>query len=348
MVENIDLTLDADRFRVSDTREYRAAISGQLRCSGALQNPLVKGTLEVVDTTLRPDLAVLKSGPAAPDETITVVQHAQELAQPSISAQEEKEKEETRPGPPIPQEGFYQKLALDIAVAIPHDTWVHMREGSIELMGNLRVKKDPEEELALSGNIETVRGWIAYQGRKFRVEKGTVVFTGATPIDPSLDLVARYTLPDYIVDVTVGGTAKSPTVNFSSQPSLEQADILSLLMFGKPANSLSQGQKTTLQSQAVQALTGAMASELGQALSESLGLDNLELDVGQNPHQSKVGAGKYVSPGVFVSTSQQLGGNGQGGQDVSIEYQLSDDWQLKASTTSKGNNGLDILWKKKY
>jgi len=33
---------------------------------------------------------------------------------------------------------------------------------------------------------------------------------------------------------------------------------------------------------------------------------------------------------------------------VTIEYQLKENWQLKASTTDRGNNGADILWKKKY
>jgi autotransporter translocation and assembly factor TamB len=52
---------------------------------------------------------------------------------------------------------------------------------------------------------------------------------------------------------------------------------------------------------------------------------------------------------VFVSTSQELGKSGNGsGRDVTIEYQLDEHWQLKASTTSRGNNGVDLLWKKKY
>jgi len=345
-VTNIDLTFAADRFRVINTPQYRAALSGQLACSGSLQQPVVKGAFNLVDTTARPDFALMKSGPAAPDPTILVVQNTQELAAPAHSESPGAEKQAAPPTAP-PQNDLYSHLALDLTVTIPRDTWVHLEEGTIELTGQLRAKKLPAEELFLTGAIETVRGWYEFYGRKFRLEQGNIVFTGATPIDPGLDVVARYTLPGYQVDVIVGGTAKTPTVTFRSEPQLEQADILSLLLFGKPANALSKGEKVSLQSQAMQAVVGSVAGELQQALSQKLGVDNLELDVGDSSGQSKVGVGKYVAPGVFVSTSQQLGGE-KPGQDVSIEYQLSDHWQLKASTTSRGNNGADILWKKRY
>ena len=57
---------------------------------------------------------------------------------------------------------------------IPRDTWVHMDEGSIELTGELQVKKTTNEEPTVSGTIETVRGWYAFHGRKFRIERGEV------------------------------------------------------------------------------------------------------------------------------------------------------------------------------
>lgn len=345
-IGDIDLTFAVQRFRVINTREYRAALSGQVRGAGSLERPTIAGDLVVVDTTLRPDLALLKGGPAAIDSTITVVQSTEELHAPVQDAAGKGEKEGEPNG--VAQNGFYQNLALDVGVTIPRDTWVHMSEGSIELMGKLRAQKAPQDELTLTGIVETVRGWIAVQGRKFQLEKGVVTFTGGAPIDPSLDIVARYTLPDYLVDVEVGGSSTSPTVAFRSEPALEQADILSLLVFGKPANALDDKQKTSLQSQAVQALAGTVASDLRQALAEELGIEDLELDVGDDATQSKVGIGKYIAPGVFVSTSQQLGGDNAQGRDVTIEYQLNDNWQLKASSTAHGNNGVDILWKKKY
>jgi translocation and assembly module TamB len=341
---DIAATFLADRFRVINTHEYRAALSGRVRASGSFRAPVVTGALDVVDTVLRPDLALMKSGPAKQDASITVIRSTQDL---TVASEAEAEREKTQASPPAAQNDFYQNLAVDLTVNIPRDTWVYMKEGSIELTGNLRAKKNPAEEIALVGAIETVRGWVAFQNRKFRLERGNIVFTGATPIDPSLDVVAQYVLPEYKVDVVVGGTAQTPTVTFRSEPQLEQADILSLLLFGKPANALSKNQKTSLQSQALGSLAGSVASELRQSLAEHLGVDDLEFGMGESPGQGTIGVGKYIAPGVFVSTSQQIGGDGQG-RNVTIEYQLSDQWQLKGTTTAEGNNGVDILWQKQY
>lgn len=347
-VTNFDLTFQADHFRVINTKEYRAELVGELACTGSLEAPVVTGSMTVSNATARPNLALLKSGPAEKDATITVVHHAEELTEPSTAVQKDEEEDGANASTPS-QDGVYRKLKLDVGVTIPRNTWVHMTEGSIELMGKIQAKKNPREELALTGTIDTVRGWVAVQGRKFTLEKGNIIFAGETPVDPNLDIIARYTLPDYLVDVMIGGTGTKPTVSFKSEPDLEQADILSLLVFGKPANALSDKQKVSLQSQALQAVAGSVAADLRQALAEQLGIENLELEVGENPSQSKVGIGKYIAPGVFVSTSQQLSANSQGqGRDVTIEYQLNENWQLKASTTARGNNGVDILWKKKY
>jgi autotransporter translocation and assembly factor TamB len=348
-VGNIDLAFHAEHFRVIDTKEYRSELTGELTCAGSLEAPRVTGSMAVVETTARLNIALMKSGPAAQDPTITVVRSAEEVV-PSSPKERLDEGARTGAAETAPKGDLYDKLALDVGVTIPRNTWVHMAEGSIELMGQIHARKKPTEELTLHGAIETVRGWLAVQGRKFKLEKGNISFAGETPIDPSLDIIARYTLPEYLVDVVISGTGAKPVVSFKSDPALEQADILSLLVFGKPANALNDKEKVSLQSQALQAVAGSVASDLRQAVAEQLGVDNLELDVGEDPSHSKVGIGKYIAPGVFVSTSQQLGGgNTQGqGRDVTIEYQLDDDWQLKASTTARGNNGVDILWKKKY
>ena len=38
------------------------------------------------------------------------------------------------------------------------------------------------------------------------------VFPGTLPVDPYLDVVARYTIAPYDVDVVLGGTARTPTL----------------------------------------------------------------------------------------------------------------------------------------
>jgi autotransporter translocation and assembly factor TamB len=60
----------------------------------------------------------------------------------------------------------------------------------------------------------------------------------------------------------------------------------------------------------------------------------------------RVGFGRYVGDKTYVSMSQQL--SGDQGREVHLEYQIAPDWKLGTSTTSKGSNGVDIIWQKRY
>src|SRR5262249_9037094 len=130
-VANLHLTFAADRFRVFNPPRYRAALSGRLACSGPPQRPVLTGALTLVDTAIRPDFALMKSNPAAPDPTILVVRNAREaLASPRPDAPAA---EQAAPPTANPPNDLYARLALDLAVTIPRETWVRLEEGSIEL-----------------------------------------------------------------------------------------------------------------------------------------------------------------------------------------------------------------------
>jgi autotransporter translocation and assembly factor TamB len=60
----------------------------------------------------------------------------------------------------------------------------------------------------------------------------------------------------------------------------------------------------------------------------------------------QVGFGHYVGSQTYVSMSQQL--TGDQGREVKLEYQIAPEWKLGTSTTSKGSNGIDIIWQKRY
>jgi autotransporter translocation and assembly factor TamB len=348
---DLAVILRADAFQVIRTDQYTAALSGRLSASGSLQQPVVTGELTLEDTVLRPALTLLRSKPEPPDPTITVIRDSHDSRAATASSTQTstipQRDQQNAAAPGSNGAGIgYERMALDIAVTIPRDTWLNVEDGAVEFRGDLRVRKAAYEPVAVVGTLESVRGWYSYRGRKFRVEQGYIYFTGATPIDPGLDVVARYTLRDYRIDVVVGGTARQPQLSLRSEPALEQADILSLLVFGRTTAALSSGEKVSLQSQALQAAAGYLANDLRQSLAQELGVDNLEFDVGQTLSQSRVGVGKYVADDVFVSTSQQL--SDASNREFAVEYSLSENWQIKASTTTRGNDGIDVFWRQRY
>jgi translocation and assembly module TamB len=215
------------------------------------------------------------------------------------------------------------------------------------LSGNVRVLKAPQRQVDLTGRVDVVRGWFAFQGRRFELQNGAIEFTGGDKINPALNLVARYKLPAYQVDATINGTVEKPALTLASQPRLEQADILALLIFGRPIDSLNRNEQGALQQSAIGITSGYVASRIANSVSSALGLDNLGVDIRQVDFSGgQVGFGHYFGSKTYVSVSQQL--TGERGREVGAEYQIAPDWKLGTSTSSTGSKGIDLIWQKRY
>jgi translocation and assembly module TamB len=337
----LDITLDTDNFQVINTREYKAGATGKLNLTGSPDNPALRGDLTVVKAKLEPDLARYKQkGPPPRDPTIVVVQGGEEVS-PTAAIAETSDKKSAADQPAL-----FQRLRMDVNVHVPRGTWINLDDGTIEIMGDLRARKEPGGEPTLVGSLQSVRGNYTFQGRKFTIERAEAVFTGGKTIDPRIDVLARYEITEYRIYLAVGGTAKQPTLDLRSEPQMEQADVFSVLVFGKPSGSLSENQQTALQSEAIKATAGFIGGGLRQSVARRLGLDTLDVEVATPGSPGKVAAGKYVRDNVYVSAAQQLGGDKQ--QEYSVEYQISSNWQLKGSTESGRNSGIDIFWHKRY
>ena len=73
------------------------------------------------------------------------------------------------------------------------------------------------------------------------------------------------------------GTLKQPELSFSSNPPLDQADILSLIVFNQPINELGEGQQLSLAERATALAGGYLATGLSRSISNALELDEFEI-----------------------------------------------------------------------
>jgi translocation and assembly module TamB len=284
---------------------------------------------------VRPDLAFLakSSTPVKRDQTIVLVNRD------GI----ERETTGKKPGEGSNDSELFKNLSLDLNVRVARNLWVRHPDAQAEFRGNLRATKGAGQELQLVGTTEIIRGWAGFQGRRFEFTRGEIRFIGGGKIDPELDIVAQHRLPQYTVSAMVGGTAEKPSLTLRSEPSLDQADILALLVFGKPTGELSRGEKVSLEQSALSLTSGFAAAKIAEAI----GLDSLGLDVGElNFEGGRIGYGRYVGERTYVTAGQDLAG--EKGQEVTIEYQIGRDWKIESSTTSTGSSGVGIIWHKRY
>ena len=134
--------------------------------------------------------------------------------------------------------------------------------------------------MRLVGTVNTVRGNYDFQGRRFEILRdGTVRFDGLDELNPTLDIRTRRIIQAVEARVNVRGTLKQPEIVLSSTPPLEQADILSLIVFNQPINQLGKGSRFRWPQRAQALATGAVAGQLAQSIGGALNLDTFEINL---------------------------------------------------------------------
>jgi autotransporter translocation and assembly factor TamB len=327
--QNVNLAVSFDKWPAIATHEYRSIIAGALNCSGPLNGLRLKGSIESLSGLIRPDLSLLQKQSLKPDETIHVSRSDVESKSAASGG--------TSPGargaaPP-------DDVAIDLNIKIDRNNWIRTDEAQVELQGELQAKKPAGAALDVVGTIHTVRGNMSVVGKRFDLVRGDINFVGGARIDPELDVLAQNRVQNYLVSANITGPASKPDLRLSSVPSLEQADILSMVMFGRPVNQLSGSQQQNLQKEA----TGMAASQAGRTIVESLGLEDMGVTTTET---GAVGVGRYVTQNIYVSASQETVDPRK--RRGSVSYYLTPEININTSTSTGQGNQIELQWHKDY
>ena len=316
----LGLELSAIQFQVLNNDWGTLALNGVLAIHGTLAAPVVTGDLALHRASLEVDqiLALMRRPYSVSSNTDTSDTPAASPPIPGISA-------------------LWDNLTLRLRLLATNnlelrgqnmrfsrESLTGMGDLNAVFGGDLAIRKAPHEKLALSGTLQTVRGSYAYQGRRFTIERdGTIRFAGDSSLDPLLSISATRTISGVLVRAALGGQASAPELELTSTPSLEESDILSLLLFNQPVNELAVGQRDELALQAATLASGFVVSPAVSAVGQALGLDFLELEpVGALGSTSfRLSAGREVWKGLFLTYAREFGAEPY--NEVLAEYELT-------------------------
>jgi translocation and assembly module TamB len=145
-----------------------------------------------------------------------------------------------------------------------------------------------------------------------------------------------------------------PELSFSSNPPLDQADILSLIVFNAPINELGEGQQISLTERAAALAGGYLASGLTRSIADVLELDEFEIVAGDQGVGPSLTVGEQVGEKLFVRLRQGFGN--EQATELILEYQIADFLRFQGSVaeTSGGQmrnafrrierGGLDLIF----
>ena len=243
------------------------------------------------------------------------------------------------------QSGFYrEKTAMDISVDISSGTWIKTKEANFNTRGKLRVKKKPGADLDMQGNIVSSEGYYTVFGKLFDIEDATLNFTGASD-NPALNVKAYYDAGDVDVNVTVTGDLREPDLSLSSNPDLEEIDIISYIVFGASSNRLQTQQRAFVGKFA----TAVAAGGISELVSSEIGLDLLSIQEGERGlEDSTFKVGSYVTKDIFVgyerSPSQtSIDQTTQMRNKLNLEWKLNRRFSVESQMGGE-NPGVDFFY----
>jgi hypothetical protein len=340
-VGEVNVSIQSQNFEVIDNELADLKLDTDLRLTGELRRPAVEGTIEIENGTIH--LAELveqvTSNPYEVDSQDLSAAGADAAARDAAAdaaAKGEVEQTEEEPA------SVFDALALDVVVMVPSNLVlrgddirpanapIEIGDMNVTVGGEMHVGKEPRGTLALTGEVNTVRGSYTFQGRRFDILRdGRIRFAGTDVIDPTLDIRASRVISGVETFVRVQGTMRQPELSFSSNPPLDQADILALIVFNQPINQLGEGEQASLAERAGALAGGYLTSGLARSIGNALELDEFEIQAQTEGGGPALSVGEQVGERLFFRLRQGFG-DAQA-TELILEYQLADFLRLRAT-----------------
>ena len=221
-------------------------------------------------------------------------------------------------GDPTASSELLESFALDVRLLTDEDIVVDNNYGRFQLGADVRVIGTAAAP-SLAGRAELREGGQLFVGRNiYTIDSGAFDFANPVTIDPDLNIDLRTRAAGHDIQVTIAGTATSPSVDQRSltEPELGRAEVASLLLTGRRLENLTPGDAAFVGTQVL----GNFSAEVLGFASRAVGLDTLRLGgvdngaVRRDPTAvateidptTRLTFGKTLGPDVDVTFSQSL------------------------------------------
>jgi autotransporter translocation and assembly factor TamB len=320
-VGEMSIAVAAQDFKVIDNQMGNVRVNAALQLTGQVNAPRLEGQLDVTtgQVNLDPILELLGSRAYATTQTeFEVPPDAADPAKGTVDAS-------------VPaSSGMADPLQVDVRLTVPNDMvvqaadWrtpgspISLGDLNLTLGGDVYVHRVPYDRVRFYGSINTVRGTYAFQGRQFTILRGgTVRFDGLDEFNPGLDVRAERNIQGVTANINVRGDFNRPELVLTSVPPLDEADILSLIVFNQPINQLGTGEQISLAERAQALATGAVASQLASSIGDALGVDAFEISTAPNSGaEAEITIGQQIGRDLYVRVQQGIGDQAQGADEL--------------------------------
>lgn len=226
------------------------------------------------------------------------------------------------------------EVVTSIALALGDHVSIATSGLTGRLTGSITVRSGYDAVTRATGELSVEDGKYVAYAHNMDIQHGRLIFTGGPVDDPGIDIRAIRKFPDVTAGVNVRGTLLQPRLSFFSEPSLAQADIVSLLLSGSLSASATRPNGAASNTALVQG--GAM---LAQAVGQHVGIQEVGVESNLLTNDTSVVLGRYLSPRLYVGYGVSLTENLN---VLKLRYSLGDHWTVRTEVGQA--RGADLIY----
>ncbi len=235
---------------------------------------------------------------------------------------------------------------IDVTITIPNSFRVESERLNLELEGTLRIRQKGDKPI-ITGELKPRKGRLAFMGRYFEIQHGSVFFYGEDEMNPSFDLTLTTQVSEYDVSITLTGTALEPEIELTSNPAKSESDIMSLLLFGQTMSDLDGSQSDLLQERTAEILMVFGSRKLEGEMSKRLGVDMFTFQQStRDPNETALMVGKYLNSKTMLKYEQGL--ENTANFLINLEYRLTRRFSIETFIDQDSETGLELNWSNEY
>lgn len=268
-----------------------------------------------------------------------------------------------RPKPEQPD--ILKMTKFNIRLRESENVWVDNNLARVKLHPEISFIGTPANP-NLGGRLSITEGYVLYLDRKFKITEGIIDFIDPNRMNPIIDLQATASLKNYQtmvgtpyeITLRISGMLDQTVITLSSDPALDQADILTLLTFGATRRQLTSSSADGKDHTATQILlerAKTLSSEqisgfASRKLGNLFGLEQITIEgnlfkfgKAWNP---QLLASKKISDRVELIYTTTVGHMNE--QNIRLEYLLTKKFSIEGQTDQQGRSGIDLKYKLKF
>jgi translocation and assembly module TamB len=224
----------------------------------------------------------------------------------------------------------------------------------VEADVSLRLRGSPLRPVLL-GDISVNQGEIELFGTRYTVNRGDIHFLNPVKIAPNFDMEMEAKARGITVNINISGTLDKLKFNYSSDPPLQQSEIIALLAVGRDptgAATITSGSPATggAGDTGLGLLGEAASQQLSSRLQRFIGSSHVKIDptltAADNLPQARLTVEQQVSRDVTMTYITNL--NRTQEQTIRVQWDFSRKWSVVAVRDANGLFGIDFQYRKRF